>query len=432
MTQDISSFFGSERNILLREALSRRMLCESPWYFSFSRLSSQRCLELLQDDLSRKKDDQIALKSMDFRITLALTTSRRLEYFMKTMKRLEQFLGPLPNAWIVELLVVDDGSSVQDRQMMMNSFPQATFIFKSPSQKGHAVSMNMIWKHVSTPYLFYIEDDWLASNPILTIPSLYSSYTTFLSILEQKISLLNTTCRLSFSRRNIPFYYLLLHSMSILGYHGILNIPCNVLLDCPTSDIPPIDIEIEQLFQENDIQVDEVLFNDQTTRHNAEFRHELLSSDSSNPDQSFTMMGFWNSQLEIIELGFGGWKKVRNVMVNQVNLSMTYQLHEFGFHSEKFCNVERSHDFSYWPGLSLNPGLWNVNRIRSRIERTTVNSTASSSSSVFNPDAKLFEQEFSAIAFGSGLHVAYLPALVFRHIGQTSAYLLANASRPWD
>lgn len=44
-----------------------------------------------------------------------------------------------------------------------------------------------------------------------------------------------------------------------------------------------------------------------------------------------------------------------------------------------------------------------------------------------------FEHQFTIMGSLSGLSVAYLPAVIFQHIGEdASAYILNNFSRPWD
>ena len=59
-----------------------------------------------------------------------------------------------------EVIVVDDGSSNEDRIKMRSRNPNFKFIFKNESQKGHAHSMNILVEHVKTEYFIYIEDDW--------------------------------------------------------------------------------------------------------------------------------------------------------------------------------------------------------------------------------------------------------------------------------
>jgi hypothetical protein len=44
----------------------------------------------------------------------------------------------------------------------------------------------------------------------------------------------------------------------------------------------------------------------------------------------------------------------------------------------------------------------------------------------------LFEQRFSTTTLAAGLDMAYLPMVVFTHIGDISAYKLNQVQRPFD
>jgi GR25 family glycosyltransferase involved in LPS biosynthesis len=91
-------------------------------------------------------------------ITLTITTCRRYELFERTMN---SFLHCCKDLYLIsEWICIDDNSSEEDRQRMKDRYPFFTFIWKSPEQKGHAVSMNMLQKLVATPYVLHLEDDW--------------------------------------------------------------------------------------------------------------------------------------------------------------------------------------------------------------------------------------------------------------------------------
>ena len=51
---------------------------------------------------------------------------------------------------------------------------------------------------------------------------------------------------------------------------------------------------------------------------------------------------------------------------------------------------------------------------------------------IFDEFDEAFEHIFSLLGYISGLNVAYLPAVTFRHIGEVSAYILNNFTRPWE
>jgi GR25 family glycosyltransferase involved in LPS biosynthesis len=55
---------------------------------------------------------------------------------------------------------VDDNSSEEDRVKMKEKYPFFEFYFKTPQEKGHPRSMNIIRDKVKTPYIFHMEDDW--------------------------------------------------------------------------------------------------------------------------------------------------------------------------------------------------------------------------------------------------------------------------------
>ena len=79
--------------------------------------------------------------------------------------------------------------------------------------------------------------------------------------------------------------------------------------------------------------------------------------------------------------------------------------------------------FTYWPGFSLNPGLWDVALLRAALGTETP----------FGAGEKRFEQHFSMAVADAGLRTANLPRVVMRHIGtDTSAYRLNDEPRPWD
>lgn len=52
---------------------------------------------------------------------------------------------------------------------------------------------------------------------------------------------------------------------------------------------------------------------------------------------------------------------------------------------------------------------------------------------IFDPSHVAFEHLFTIMVSLSGLSIAYLPAVLFTHIGEDeSAYILNNISRPWS
>ena len=258
-------------------------------------------------------------------VTVGLTTCKRLRHFRLTMQGLRRvFRGDIvDHALVCRVIVIDDGSSEADRLVMMREFPRVDFLLKNDiAHKGHAHSMNTLLRMVATPYLLYMEDDWLALDHV-----------TSLHVLDEALHVLRAS----------------------------------------SSDEPVV----------------EVLLNDQSSRSCA-----------------------YASEEDCPLLGSAGWPRLTN--------GTNYRLHDYG-------TVEPGHAFTYWPGFSLNPGLWDVRRLACAFD------AAFGEGPVFNTSDARFEQSFSLRAYDAGLRVAYLPRVSFAHTGvDESAYGLNNVSRPFD
>jgi hypothetical protein len=91
-------------------------------------------------------------------ITFTITTCKRLNYFIETM---DTFILKCNDINFIDLWIcIDDNSSNEDRQYMKHRYPFFTYIFKDISTKGHANSMNILWKNIKTDYVLHYEDDW--------------------------------------------------------------------------------------------------------------------------------------------------------------------------------------------------------------------------------------------------------------------------------
>lgn len=128
------------------------------------------------------------------------------------------------------------------------------------------------------------------------------------------------------------------------------------------------------------------------------------------------MSGGWSRRLSLKEDGAEEEEEVR------------YNLHEFG---------AMEHDFSYWPGLSLNPGLWDLSLIQCALSTTTGQQPSpeqqEQAAMMFDPQDPRFEQSWSLRGYDAGLRVAHLPLNVFEHAGtDVSAYVMNGQHRPWD
>lgn len=109
--------------------------------------------------------------------TIAMTTCRRLRHFLEVAKRIESFVHSFSASLVTEVVVVDDGSSTADRMDMLHAFPEFTFVLKSSRSQGHAASLNMIVRHVSSRFFMYLEDDWLLLPAPFLAPSLLAAVT---------------------------------------------------------------------------------------------------------------------------------------------------------------------------------------------------------------------------------------------------------------
>ncbi|CAM9726567.1 unnamed protein product [Phaeothamnion confervicola] len=94
-------------------------------------------------------------------------------------------------------------------------------------------------------------------------------------------------------------------------------------------------------------------------------------------------------------------------------------LHEFGV-------MYASHAFSYWPGFSLNPALWDLRRLGLDFGLRSVAAAAEAGTAAA-------EQSMSLRLQRAGLAFGHLVGARMRHIGmEASAYALNGFTRPWD
>lgn len=92
------------------------------------------------------------------RVTLTITTCRRLDLFEQTM---DSFLTHcLDRDQIDRWICIDDGSTAKERRRMKERYPFFEFIMKPRRDAGHARSMNVLRDEVSSPLWLHLEDDW--------------------------------------------------------------------------------------------------------------------------------------------------------------------------------------------------------------------------------------------------------------------------------
>jgi hypothetical protein len=112
---------------------------------------NKKLIEKITEHINKKKDNK--------KITLTITTCKRIELFKRTIN---SFINCCKDIILIdEYLCVDDNSTEQDREEMKRLYPFFRWIMKTPEQKGHLESMNIIIDEVKTEYILHLEDDWL-------------------------------------------------------------------------------------------------------------------------------------------------------------------------------------------------------------------------------------------------------------------------------
>lgn len=315
----------------------------------------------------------------DRSVTLAITTSKRLELFQRTSAALVAALPCLSlslsggdiGCLVRKVLVVDDRSSDDDRRAMMQLNPNWTFAFFNDSRSslpdgstkkvnGHARSMNYVISNVHTRYLLYLEDDWLS------LPKTESG----------------------------PFLL-----------EEVLKAALHIMRPSPSSDAKLEDEKASPYSPDCREVVSQVLFNEQTSRECAEGR----------------------TSCEMSSVGRGGWPRLSSQPYCHGGQDSDTEMQSFRYLVHEFGLLDEATVFSYWPGLSFNPGLWDLRAIVGGFEQLGIGP------SIFNEADPHFEQRFAVSALMAGLTMAYLPAVAFAHIGhEQSAYALNNFTRRFD
>ena len=142
------------------------------------------------------------------------------------------------------------------------------------------------------------------------------------------------------------------------------------------------------------------------------------------------------------EVGRSGWPRTARAFSNNGTMvDIPYGLHEFGLTPyTSYVYGGRNHEYSFWPGFSLNPAVWDLTLLTDLLDRCMEDSNVQSnlypgsySMALFDETDIEFEHKFTALVYASGANIAYLPAYVFEHIGfQTSAYAESGQQRTWD
>lgn len=96
------------------------------------------------------------------RVMLTITTCKRIDLFEKTVNSMLATWKDIDS--VDYFLCVDDNSNIHDRARMRELYPFFNFYMKTPAEKGHRQSMNIIWDHLNRmrpTYWIHLEDDFL-------------------------------------------------------------------------------------------------------------------------------------------------------------------------------------------------------------------------------------------------------------------------------
>jgi len=109
--------------------------------------------------------------SKKINIMFTITTCKRLELFKQTINSIKRTWKDLN--LVDYFLCVDDNSSNEDRIEMQKLYPFFNYYMKTPEEKGHRESMNIIWNKLNElkpAYWIHMEDDWVyfKSNEFIT------------------------------------------------------------------------------------------------------------------------------------------------------------------------------------------------------------------------------------------------------------------------
>ncbi|OQR95665.1 N-terminal acetyltransferase A complex subunit nat1 [Thraustotheca clavata] len=117
-------------------------------------------------------------------------------------------------------------------------------------------------------------------------------------------------------------------------------------------------------------------------------------------------------------------QRIVQVLLNDQRSGWKHKVGDSKYRVLEFALTNPTHEFAYWPGFSLNPGIWDLHRLKAQ-------------NLSFNTASDIFEREFSLGVLYAGLHVATLSYTCAEHIGappgsNASAYVLNGLPRRFD
>lgn len=95
-------------------------------------------------------------------VIITMTSCKRLDLLTRTINSMLVNCLDI-TSFVREWIIIDDNSSDYDRAKMKQMYPFMKFIDKTPDQKGHPRSMNMLREYLITTdalYNWHLEDDW--------------------------------------------------------------------------------------------------------------------------------------------------------------------------------------------------------------------------------------------------------------------------------
>jgi GR25 family glycosyltransferase involved in LPS biosynthesis len=133
-------------------------------------LLKQNRLQLTVLDRKMIKKVKLALEknaTANDKIIITFTTCKRLDLFKET-------INSILNQWtdvdlVTDWFCVDDNSSKEDREFMTSTYQWIDYYMKTPGEKGHRASMNIIWNklyELKPRYWIHMEDDFLFYHPM--------------------------------------------------------------------------------------------------------------------------------------------------------------------------------------------------------------------------------------------------------------------------
>ena len=120
-------------------------------------------------------------------LSFIITSCKRYDLFKETI---DIFLLRCQDVEsIQEWICIDDNSSDEDRTKMAKNYPFFKFIWKTPEDKGHQKSLNILLDQVTTPYVLNFEDDWFCRENFTIMPLLeYLKASPYSQLILRKIS----------------------------------------------------------------------------------------------------------------------------------------------------------------------------------------------------------------------------------------------------